>query len=633
MSTDKLNKGDYILFGNYPQRRVFPYEAIYEKLNECYTGTETEIEYDGKKYAVVREPEFKSWPYIPRLQKFRWRNIDYIFFEYKPILWRVLDVVDDKAYLFSEYVIDCQTYNDSIGCCKWRESTLRTWLNYSREGFFNRAFSSEEKKMILNREITIASDEKGETKALIGYEKEAQKIEQKACEVDWGPTVFNEADDWIKKYEQLLDDKVVLLSAEEIFNQSYGFKPITKIDEFDNEKTASPTEYALANYACVESVNEDNNIGCPWFVRSFSEGKPYRTSSPGFALSNGFMSCCYDNYGHGFHFQSGIRPVIWVENKDFNGKKVCKENSFDYDNLYTERLVCFGRYPQKEVNRHGNLYVELYSQDWEEKDEIEYKGYKYRRVKRPAEKKSLPESVKSFKWGEHEYAFFSYSPIVWRVLQADEEGVLLISERVLDHKKIGEESWEVSQIRDWLNSYPTKKVNTDTQWQETTFFDAAFNTEEKELIKTRKIVLKAAGEFIKKWTAQPVNRTELKDDDFMEAYDDDKVILLTEEDVFNENYGFKGRFKNGSGNGARVAIPTEYAMGKGSLVATYTYEECCDWGTRTFINEKFVHKFTGVGNDGTVFEAYKGEIGIRPAIYVERSVFSRLDFIKKDVKE
>lgn len=341
--------------------------------------------------------------------------------------------------MFSEYIIDCKNYNEKPGYCTWHESTLRSWLNgysanenrngidYSKSGFFNKAFSEKEKILIVNKEITIMSNESGTQKVLAGYEREAVKR-------DYGITHYGFPKPDYNVFKKLFDDKVILLTAEELYNTEYGFKSIDKIEGFDTAKTAYHTEYAVANQANISSENEGNNLGSDWFVSSFLEEESFLSPPPGFAISDGFITDYYDEYN--LFYLRGIRPATWVENKDYARKKVSKENSIKYANLYSGRLVCFGRYPQKEVSRYGNLFDELYSQDWKEKDEIDYKGYKYRRVKRPAEKKSLPESVKSFKWGEHEYAFFSYSPIVWRVLQADEDGVLLISERVLDHKKL-----------------------------------------------------------------------------------------------------------------------------------------------------------------------------------------------------
>ena len=63
------------------------------------------------------------------------------------IEWRVLAVKDDKALLLTEYLLDCQKYNETAWAnVTWEKCTLRKWLNAD---FYNTAFSESEQTVIV----------------------------------------------------------------------------------------------------------------------------------------------------------------------------------------------------------------------------------------------------------------------------------------------------------------------------------------------------------------------------------------------------------------------------------------------------------------------------------------------------
>lgn len=534
-----LKKGDYILLGNYPQRRVYPYEDVYKKLNEYYTGKETEIECDGKKYAVVREPKYKRWPLTRRIQTYTWEYDEYIFFEYEPILWRVLDIVDEKALLFSEYVIDCKEYNFRKGWCTWHESSLRSWLNgyaasenkggldYTKSGFLHKAFSDDEKGLIINKEITIVSCENGDEKAMAGYENVLMK--RNVGHEGWG---YPEPD--FSKLEKVLDDKIILLSTEEVYNPKYGFKPIEKRREFDLGKTAFPTEYALVHYANVYLLNDENTLSTDWFVRSFLEESIFPSLYPGFDVCNGNVSRCY-NSEHDLFLHSGIRPALWIENKEYSPRIIDKESSKEHDNMYIGRLVTFGRFPLTEVDKYGGLHEELCSQNWGEKKELEYNNRKYSRIIRTKKvsKCSTEENESCVK--DVEYTFFNHTSIIWKVIHIDKKGVLLWSKKVLNHKLLLDEDLTISQLKDWVNGYCCKKKSKDITAPRLSFYDVAFNEQEKDIIKKLKTLHETVQQLGVDLDMTTLNDNGLEQEDIDEIYgSDNRVFLMTDSDGCNK---------------------------------------------------------------------------------------------------
>ncbi|MDO5155353.1 MAG: DUF6273 domain-containing protein [Eubacteriales bacterium] len=85
----------------------------------------------------------------------------YHYFMYQPIKWRVLQVEGDNALLLSDVCLECKAYNDGMSDSDWKNATIRSFLNsykasynkekknYAANGFYNTAFSTQEKKSIV----------------------------------------------------------------------------------------------------------------------------------------------------------------------------------------------------------------------------------------------------------------------------------------------------------------------------------------------------------------------------------------------------------------------------------------------------------------------------------------------------
>lgn len=79
----------------------------------------------------------------------------------EPIMWRVLDIINGKALMISESLLDCKQYNERFESVTWETCTLRRWLNGE---FMNRAFSNEERSRLSRVKILNPDNPIYETK-------------------------------------------------------------------------------------------------------------------------------------------------------------------------------------------------------------------------------------------------------------------------------------------------------------------------------------------------------------------------------------------------------------------------------------------------------------------------------------
>ncbi len=75
----------------------------------------------------------------------------------KKVLWKVLNIQDDKALIICSDTINGQKFHNSDGSAIWRDCTLRKWLN---NDFFGSFFTKTEKTRILPSEIKTVKKQK-----------------------------------------------------------------------------------------------------------------------------------------------------------------------------------------------------------------------------------------------------------------------------------------------------------------------------------------------------------------------------------------------------------------------------------------------------------------------------------------
>ena len=144
-----------------------------------------------------------------RVGKYPLRHHD----ELKPVIWAVLDKVEDKVLLISKYALDGHNYNKESDLVPWKDSEIREWLLTK---FMDKAFTKEEYARI----VTEVEDSMGEV----------------SC-----------------------DDKVFLLTDEEFCRY------IENSEEDSGNSTLAccmPTEYAS-----LRGAKRGGNGTCQWWLR------------------------------------------------------------------------------------------------------------------------------------------------------------------------------------------------------------------------------------------------------------------------------------------------------------------------------------------------------------------------------
>ncbi len=171
-----------------------------------------------------------------------------------PIVWRVLEVKDGKAFLLSEKGLDAVPFHAGKEGAAWKDSSIRQWLNTD---FLNAAFDDSEKTSIL---VTVLKNPDNPLHGTPGG----------------GDT----------------EDRIFLLSLDEA----------ARYFSDDAERTLFPTPYAVKRGALARQKMSGSAF---WWLRT-----------PG--RNHGFASCvrsggmmipmgCLVNIG-----RSAVRPALWI---------------------------------------------------------------------------------------------------------------------------------------------------------------------------------------------------------------------------------------------------------------------------------------------------------------------------------
>ena len=275
---EEYHIGDIIEYGNYPQTDVT--NELGEVLNEqngtwisykYYSGTGVfddgqmaqsdymkfkDVIYKGNKYRGVLFESYR--PYCTGLtqadnnqNQFGYLTDITYWFKYDSLKWRVLD--PSSGLIMCDSIIDCQAYNNYIISNRnaywgdpaqtyyandYASSSIRYWLN---NDFFNTAFWDSQKT---NIKTTMLNNNCYLT--LIGHSG-------------------------FEKYDSKnTQDKVFLLSYNEVLNSSYGFN--VAWDNYDSNRQKKPTDYAKCQGSGGIKDNRNAYNGySTWMLRTPSE--------------------------------------------------------------------------------------------------------------------------------------------------------------------------------------------------------------------------------------------------------------------------------------------------------------------------------------------------------------------------
>ena len=178
-----------------------------------------------------------------KAQKKYKREGDYIYFgsypqggngEIEPIKWRILSEENGEALLLSEYILDAHRFDPSKN--NYKNSEIRKWLN---NDFYNKAFKEDEKQLILTTNVDNS--------------ERSINPNRNANEFYNGKNVFA---------CENTQDKVFLLSMQEVTNTKYGFN--ADRTNYDDVKQKKPTAYAKKQGVWTVSSNGTGD----WWLRS-----------------------------------------------------------------------------------------------------------------------------------------------------------------------------------------------------------------------------------------------------------------------------------------------------------------------------------------------------------------------------
>ena len=190
----------------------------------------------------------------------------------QPILWRVLSVNGDDAYLISDKILDVCKYGYEVNeYQKWSECQIRDFLNVD---FYNVAFGTEEKKAIISQ-------------------------------------------------SSLNGDNVFLISTEDLENQKYGFL----VDEC---LRAYPTSYAIKRGGA-----KGYGTGVPGKVLKYEDYGMYwwaRLNNSSSSTNSVISFTTINKTDWGDSNKLGVRPVIHVKLSSSKVTVGSKIDIFKYHN-------------------------------------------------------------------------------------------------------------------------------------------------------------------------------------------------------------------------------------------------------------------------------------------------------------
>lgn len=255
------SKGDYILFGEYPQTIKADGVTITTKQNSkgYYLGS------DGNYYAKVVADVYGD------NYKFSTGNtITYgatYYFKVEPIKWRILTESNGEALILCEMIIDAGKYDSSSN--NYANSDIRAWLNNQ---FYNTAFNDLQKEIILTTTVDNSA---------------------RSTNPNNNATQFNNG---VNSYACVnTNDKVFLLSMKEVTNSAYAFN--NSYSSSDIARRKQGTDYAKCNYLYVYTSSGEYYGNSNWWLRSPNS---YISNFASFVNFNGYAyadnlvySTCY----------------------------------------------------------------------------------------------------------------------------------------------------------------------------------------------------------------------------------------------------------------------------------------------------------------------------------------------------
>lgn len=277
---------DLVEYGRYPQSSYTPIDRP-----DNPQDNKTYVDSDGTVFLCRKSVRYISNTVLneetQKYEEIYTTETNYYYYKYEPILWRVININDNDAFLVADKCLDYMQYNSRHEDTSWEKCSLRTWLN---NAFKNMAFSENEQMSIINTYVY----NRGNPQSLSTYAG--------------GNT----------------NDDLFLLDIYEVSKEEYGFdvdKDINNKDGYGNFKSetriASHTDYAAdggtGRFFPGAKTNTD------WWLRSPTDSTYEAATVFQFGSINyGIKGLSGDSVG----YFNEVRPATHIDISKFPPKKV-----------------------------------------------------------------------------------------------------------------------------------------------------------------------------------------------------------------------------------------------------------------------------------------------------------------------
>ena len=152
--------------------------------------------------------------------------------------------------------------------------------------------------------------------------------------------------------------------------------------------------------------------------------------------------------------------------------------------------------------------------------------------------------------------WFAYETLNWTVLEEKNGEMFLLCNSIIDSQEYYDNynNREISGATVYANNYAESNIR---KWLNDTFYETAFTSLQQSLIKTTEVdnSAKSTMPYGVTWN-DGVN-------EYACANTNDKIFLLSEEEVTNPNYGFSSNPEDCGTISARMRMPSDYAQSQG----------------------------------------------------------------------
>lgn len=195
-TSDGVIEKKYIYFGSYPQTHISDETLITELNKLTKTNVRGYYSYNGKEYAKITVGEGVGGSYTDKYGNIAYSSYSdgvkisqgVAWFGIEDIKWRILEENEGFVKVLSTVILDRSCYYKNgyyrningvdIAPNNYKYSTLREFLN---NGFYNAAFTSEQKKAIITTYVDNSANTTLDSSNIFACENTSDKVFALSC--------------------------------------------------------------------------------------------------------------------------------------------------------------------------------------------------------------------------------------------------------------------------------------------------------------------------------------------------------------------------------------------------------------------------------------------------------------------